>query len=97
MKTETNNFAALPNDVIAERSILGAILLNNDVFDRVVETGLSASDFYADSNRLVFSSMQDMQEHRDPIDLVTLTSKLKARGEFERVGGSERNYEKLGI
>lgn len=75
-----------PQNIEAEMSILGGILLENDAINRVLDL-LVPDDFYRESHRKIMKAMIELNEHREPCDLVTLTSVLKKRGELEEVGG----------
>jgi replicative DNA helicase len=75
-----------PQSIEAEMSILGGILLENEAINRVLEI-LVPEDFYRETHRKIMRAMIDLNEHREPCDLITLTSILKKRGELEEVGG----------
>ncbi|MCM2276794.1 MAG: replicative DNA helicase [Oligoflexia bacterium] len=77
-----------PHNTEAERSVLGAILLNNESVHRVLEIGLEARDFYRDAHQKIFEVLLALAERGEPLDLVTLTSALRDRGTFESVGGT---------
>src|SRR3954471_16568424 len=76
----------LPARIDAERSILGAILLDNFLYNQAAET-LKADDFALDSHRRIYSRMMELAEHSKPIDIVTLAEELARRKEVEAVGG----------
>ena len=65
----------LPANVEAERSILGAILLDNFAYNQAAEN-LKPDDFSLDSHRRVYSRMVDLAEAAKPIDLITLVEEL---------------------
>lgn len=75
-----------PQSVEAEMSILGGILLENEAINRVLDI-LVPEDFYRESHRKIMKAMIELNEHREPCDLITLTTVLKKRGELEEVGG----------
>jgi replicative DNA helicase len=77
----------LPNNMEAERSILGAILLDDKAFLAVFET-LKPQDFYLDSHRRIFEKMLQLMNNSRPIDLVTLKDELQRANELESVGGA---------
>src|SRR5438445_11955963 len=77
----------LPNTLDAERSVLGAILLDNLGLNTAVET-LRPEDFFLDQHRRVFQQMIALGESQQAIDLVTLTEELQRRGELEASGGA---------
>jgi hypothetical protein len=76
----------IPANTDAERSILGAILLNNKAFNEA--SGLiDASDFFLDSHRRIFARMADLAMAEKPIDLVTLIEELERTRDLDAVGG----------
>src|SRR5436190_14787592 len=77
---------ALPHNLEAERSVLGAILLHNDAFNLAAEV-IDAHDFYRDAHRRIFDKMVKLVERANAIDLVTLKEELGRAGELEEVGG----------
>jgi replicative DNA helicase len=76
-----------PQSLDAEESVLGSILLDSHALDRVIES-MSDADFYREAHRKIFRAMIALSEKNEPIDLVTLTDALKARGELQDVGGA---------
>ncbi|MGE0825818.1 MAG: replicative DNA helicase [Candidatus Binatia bacterium] len=76
-----------PQSLDAEESVLGGILLDTNALDRTVEM-MSDEDFYREVHRKIFRAMLALSEKGEPIDLVTLTDALKARGELADVGGA---------
>jgi len=76
----------LPVSMEAERSILGAILLDNSLYDQAAEH-LTADDFSLDAHRRVYSRMRDLQETGRPVDMITLVEELDRRKEVEAIGG----------
>jgi replicative DNA helicase len=76
----------LPASVEAERSILGAILLDNHSYNEAAEK-LSAEDFSLDSHRRIYSRMAELIDAHRAVDIVTLAEELARRKEVEAVGG----------
>lgn len=76
----------LPHNPDAERSVLGAILLDNQAFHPAIEV-LAAEDFFLDSHRRIFTRMIELSESSRPIDLITLHEELERAGELEAAGG----------
>ena len=75
-----------PHNIEAEQSVLGAVFLDNDALNLVIEV-VSSEDFYTKGHRLLFESMTELVERQDPIDVVTMTNYLKATNRLEDVGG----------
>jgi replicative DNA helicase len=76
----------LPASVEAERSILGAILLDNHAYNEAAEK-LRAEDFSLDSHRRIYSRMAELIDGHRAVDIVTLAEELARRKEVEAVGG----------
>jgi replicative DNA helicase len=76
----------VPQSVDAERSVLGAILLENSAINRAQEI-LKDSDFYRDPHRRIFKVMGTLSERATAIDPVTVKEELTKSGELEAVGG----------
>src|SRR5690242_10309834 len=83
---ETTLERPLPQNLDAERSVLGAILLDNHALNAAIEK-LKPEDFFADSHRRIFSQMIQLGEAQQAIDLVTLTDQLRRKGELDACGG----------
>jgi len=83
--TDYNLVGSLPANVEAERSILGAILLDNLSYNQAAEH-LRAEDFSLDSHRRIYSRMVDLAESSRPIDMITLIEELDRRKELEAIG-----------
>ena len=77
----------LPNNLEAERSVLGAILLDDKAFLTVFES-LKPEDFYLDSHRKIFERMVHLLNISHPIDLITLKEELQKANELEAAGGA---------
>ena len=76
----------LPASIDAERSILGAILLDNHSYNEAAEK-INADDFALDSHRRIFSRMAELIDAGRAVDIVTLAEELAKRKEVEAVGG----------
>jgi replicative DNA helicase len=75
----------MPANVEAERSILGAILLDNFSFNQAAEH-LHPEDFSLDSHRKIYARMVELAESSRPIDLITLSEELDRAKELESIG-----------
>ena len=76
-----------PQNLEAEESLIGAILIEKDAIIRIADI-VTADDFYVDRNAIIFSAIIDLYEQRQPLDLLTLSNRLRDVGELERIGGS---------
>jgi replicative DNA helicase len=77
----------MPQNLDAERSILGAILLDNHALNAAIEN-IKPEDFFLEQHRRVFNQMIALGESQQAIDLVTLTESLHRVGELEASGGA---------
>ena len=78
---------ALPSNIEAERSILGAVLLDNQTINQAAEM-LRRDDFFLDSHRRIFDKMLLLMEQGRAIDPITLQDALKNGGDLEMIGGA---------
>ncbi|MFA6963276.1 MAG: replicative DNA helicase [Patescibacteria group bacterium] len=76
-----------PQNIEAERSILGAVLLDKDAIIKVADS-VWPEDFYDSRNGIIFEAMLRLFESRMPIDIVTLSEMLEKASQIETVGGS---------
>lgn len=76
-----------PQNTDAEMSLLGAILIDEDVLADVTEEILSR-DFYDKRHLTIYEAMLRLFEHRKPVDLLTLTDELKKKKQLDEIGGS---------
>ncbi len=77
----------LPNNLDAERCVLGAILLDNNALNVAIQH-LQSEDFFLDQHCRVFLQMLRMRDAQQAIDLVLLTEELHRRSELEAAGGA---------
>lgn len=85
--TEYSLDRGLPSSVDAERSILGAILLDNFAYHQATSQNLQAEDFSLDSHRRIYGRMRDLGDQGRAIDLITLADELGRNKEVEAIGG----------
>src|SRR3989338_1332071 len=76
-----------PQDLDAEKSIIGAILLDSDVIATITQT-LKPDYFYKEAHSDIVKAMFQLFEKREPIDLITLTAQLRKNNKLEQVGGA---------
>lgn len=77
----------LPHDLEAERSVLGALLVNNASLDLVREAGLEERDFFLDAHQKIFEMACVVSDQGRPVDLVTITDGLRNRNWYDLIGG----------
>lgn len=78
-----------PQNIEAESSLLGCLLIDKDAIIKVADI-ITAEDFYKDSHGIIFSAVKELFAHHEPIDILSLTSKLEEKNQLEAVGG--RSY-----
>src|SRR5690554_2722253 len=76
-----------PQDLAAEQSVLGGMLLSKDAIADVVEE-LRGQDFYRPAHELVYDAIIDLYGRGEPADAVTVSAELTKRGEIGWIGGA---------
>lgn len=76
-----------PQDIEAEKSLIGALLLSDTAFPTVLES-VKSTDFYDPRHADIFAGMTRLYEEHNPIDLSTVTSMLKKQGTIKNIGGA---------
>jgi len=76
-----------PQDLAAEQSVLGAMLMSKNAIDPAAEV-LEARDFYRPAHELIFATIVDLANRGEPADAITAAAELQRRGEIGRVGGA---------
>ena len=77
-----------PQAVELERSVLGGLLIEPNVFGEIAEM-LKPSSFYDPKHQLIYEAISDLAQQSLPIDYLTVTERLKAKGQLEQAGGAE--------
>ena len=75
-----------PQNLDSEKAFLGSILLRPDALNEVLDT-LSVDSFYAEKHRNIFATMIELFNKGEPIDLVSLSTRLKEKSMIDQVGG----------
>ncbi len=78
-----------PQNLDAESSVLGAILLDSDAIVTVADI-ISPESFYIPAHQYIYEGMQTLYEKRQPIDVVTLTNQIKKMKKLKAIGGSAK-------
>ena len=76
-----------PQNLEAEQSVLGGILLDNQGLNPVLEV-ITSRDFYSEAHRRIFEAMINLSDRGEPVDLITLSSILKDRTQLDKAGGA---------
>ena len=90
--TQTPNAAerVLPHDMLAEQSVLGAMLLSIDACPEIfTEVGLKGADFYAPKHEIIFDAILKLFTVSEPTDTITTPAELTRQGNLVRVGGAD--------
>jgi replicative DNA helicase len=92
------NVITPPHNLEAEQSVLGAIMLSDrSLYALVIEEGLLAEDFYRERHALIYRAMLTLYQENEPVDVLTVTDRLRQTGELEQVGGAASVDELTGI
>lgn len=75
-----------PQSLESERGLLGALLLKPEAIHDISDT-VHQDSFYAEKHRIIFEGMRELSDRGEPIDLLTLSERLQAKGLLERCGG----------
>jgi replicative DNA helicase len=84
---ESAPYGLPPQHIEAEESIISAILIDNNMLLDVIEI-LAPLDFYRTAHQKIYTAIIDLFDKTEPIDLVTLTNRLKEKGQLEEIGGA---------
>lgn len=76
-----------PQNIEAEKSVLGALMLDKNAILKVVDF-LQPRDFYKGVHQEIYVAMQDLFEMREPIDLLSVSTRLKEKNKLEETGGN---------
>src|SRR4051812_42752712 len=76
-----------PQDIPAEQSVLGAMMLSKDAIADVVEV-IKPGDFYRPAHQLVYDAVLDLYARGEPADAVTVSAELTRSGQLNRIGGA---------
>jgi len=75
-----------PQNIDAEMSVLGSLMLDKDGMYKVVDV-LSPQGFYRDQHYIIFASMLELFEAREPIDVLSVSNRMREKGTLEHAGG----------
>ncbi len=76
-----------PQNIEAEMSVLGSLMLDKDAIIKIADL-VHPDNFYKDANRLVYETMLELYEDREPIDVLSLSNKLDEKKQLEKIGGA---------
>lgn len=78
-----------PQNLEAEQSVLGSLLIDKDAITKIADT-LTPPEFYKDGHRIIYECLLELYSAKEPLDLLSLSSKLEEKKELENIGG--RSY-----
>lgn len=86
-KSELDNLKVPPQNIDAERSVLGALMLDKDAIIKIANL-IRIGDFYKDDHNMIYEAMVELYEQREPIDVLSLSNRLEEKKQLEKIGGS---------
>lgn len=84
---KNNELRVPPQNIEAERSVLGALMLDKDAIIKIANL-IRLGDFYRDDHNLIYEAMVELYEKREPIDVLSLSNRLEEKNELDKIGGS---------
>ncbi len=82
-----SNVRVPPQDIDAEKALLGSIMVRASALHEIVDI-VDSTSLYAEKHRLIFDAMLDLFRKNEPVDLVSVSSQLKSKKQLDSVGGS---------
>lgn len=86
MQRKGDHIRIPPQSIEAEQALLGSVCLRPEAIHEINDI-VREDDFYSDKHRTIWRAMVDLMSKGEPIDLLSLSARLKDRGELDRVGG----------
>ncbi len=86
-RSKNDSGRVIPQDIVAEKSLLGAIMISDAILPEIL-TIIRPNDFYEEKHRIIFSAMMDLYDSHQPVDLLTITSKVKQKKQLKEIGGA---------
>ncbi len=87
LKSPYSNIRVPPQNLDSEKALLGAIMLRPETLHEVFDI-VKPESFYAEKHAIIYRSMLELFSRNEPIDLLSLSSKLKEKGQIEQIGGA---------
>jgi replicative DNA helicase len=89
----TTQISDLPHDLLAEKSLIGCLLIDGQSFDSISDLKLKKIDFFDPRCGMIYEAVADLALSNRPIDFVTVCSKLVEMGKLDECGGESGIYE----
>ncbi|MEX0924871.1 MAG: replicative DNA helicase [Candidatus Paceibacterota bacterium] len=87
-KKSTSGLRVPPQNIESEQALIGSILLRPEAMYEVTDM-VTANSFYADKHRLIYEAMIELFQKHEPIDMLSLSNRLKEKGILDQIGGNE--------
>ena len=87
-KSPKNNIRIPPQSLPSEQAVLGSLMLRKEGMHEV-EDVLTPDSFYAEKHKIIFNAMLELNRKNDPIDMLSLSTKLSEQKNLERIGGNQ--------
>ena len=88
VKTKKDNLRVPPQSISSEQAVLGSIMLRKDAIHEV-EDIVNPDSFYVEKHKIIFKAMLDLSLKSEPIDMLSLSTKLSEQKYLERIGGNQ--------
>lgn len=75
-----------PQNIDSEKALLGAIMVRSDAINEIVDS-IEPDSFYAEKHRIIYNAIRELFTKNEPIDVITVSSRLSDKNDLERVGG----------
>lgn len=85
-----------PQDLEAEKALLGSLLLNSESLFEITDV-ISSGSFYSEKHKIIYESIESLVNKKDPVDILTVSSELKSRKFFDQIGGATYLSDLLGL
>ncbi len=85
--SKPNELKLPPQNIEAERSVLGALMLDKDAIIKVANL-IRLGDFYRNNHNLIYEAMIELYEQHEPIDVLSLSNRLEEKKQLDKIGGS---------
>lgn len=86
---QNSNLRIPPQNIDSEKALLGSIMLKPDILNEIM-TIISQESFYAEKHRIIYKTIFELFSKNEPIDLLSVSSRMKEKDELEQIGG--RSY-----
>ncbi|MFZ3015408.1 MAG: replicative DNA helicase [Minisyncoccia bacterium] len=88
VKTNKNNIRIPPQSIDSEKAVLGSIMLRKDAMHEI-EDVVNPDSFYSEKHKIIFQAMLDLSHKNEPIDMLSLSTKLSEKKLLENIGGNQ--------